>query len=295
MFGKFFQIVCAVLLWYQISCTDTTTHTKEIRVKTTQLEKIKKTDVDNVVVSPARIIHYQMIHRDSFNLNDSLDRAIVCALNRVDAAHLSRVDSLILPDLFSADFLYYAPFPIKCDSLKEVPKCIFISYPLQAFAAYEFGKLIRWGPVSLGKQLTPTPTGLFHCNWKSRKAISTINPEWIMEWYINLDNRLGVSMHQYDLPGYPASHACVRLLKQDAIFLYRWTDSWKLKDDWNIWSYGTPVIISGYYTYKTTRPWFKDGEMEQVNRNEFEREVSKYHDILLQRLGLSRDSVPVLP
>lgn len=295
MSGKLFRIIaCAILLWCEVVCTPATKDSNEKPVEKKQTEDLDKPPVDTFS-APVQLVHYQWIPRDSVNLSDSLTKAIVCALNRIDANHLSRADSLVVPDIITDDFLRYAPFPTECSSLKEIPKCVLISYPLQAFAGYENGKLIRWGPVSLGKQSTPTPLGLFYCNWKSRKTISTINPEWIMEWYINLDNRLGVSMHQYDLPGYPASHACVRLLKHDAVFLYRWTDSWQLKDDWNISHYGTPVFIFGPNGFKTSSPWFTNGEMMTLREDELTKEVSVYYAELMQRQQPVGDSTVSIP
>ncbi len=292
---KCFSIIaCSILLCCEIVCTPATKDSNEKPLEKKQTEDLNKPPVDTFS-APVELVGYQLIPHDSVNLSDSLTKAVICALNRMDAYHLGRADSLVIPNIITEDFLRYTPFPTECSSLKEIPKCILISYPLQAFAGYENGKLIRWGPVSLGKQSSPTPLGLFYCNWKSRKTVSTINPEWIMEWYINLDNRLGVSMHQYDLPGYPASHACVRLLKHDAVFLYRWTDSWQLKDDWNILRYGTPVLIFGSYVFKTSSPWFKNGEMLTMREDELTKEVSPYYAELMQRLQPTGGSIGPSP
>ncbi|RPI72970.1 MAG: hypothetical protein EHM47_07060, partial [Ignavibacteriales bacterium] len=110
----------------------------------------------------------------------------------------------------------YSPFPKHAEILDSVKKILIYSYPIQAFAAYEFGTLVRWGPTSLGKRSTPTPTGLFHTNWKAKRTISTVDSTWVLPWAFNLDNFAGVSIHQFDLPGYPASHACARMLDTDA-------------------------------------------------------------------------------
>lgn len=240
---------------------------------------------------PETVINYSLVAFDSLDFSDTLKAAIYAALNRLDAVHFRPSKEYIVPDVYHADLLKYSPFPIQVNSLHNIDKCIFISYALQAFAAYEYGQLIRWGPASLGKKSTPTPTGLFHCNWKSKKTISTIDPEWIMEWYINLENKLGVSMHQYDLPGYPASHACVRLLKQDAVFLYRWTNSWELTDDWTIKQYGTPVIIFGDYVYEEYQPWFKDGVMHNLNEQELTEELNLHLPAIIFRQKKAVDSV----
>ncbi|MFA7381163.1 MAG: L,D-transpeptidase [Bacteroidia bacterium] len=255
----------------------------------------QKLPVDSIEQkAPERVIQYSLVAFDSLGFSDTVKAAVYVALNRLDAAHFRPSKKYIVPDVYYADLLKYSPFPIQVNSLHSVDKCILISYAMQAFAAYEYGQLIRWGPTSLGKKSTPTPTGLFHCNWKSKKTISTIDPEWIMEWYINLENKLGVSMHQYDLPGYPASHACVRLLKQDAVFLYRWTNTWELMDDWTIKQYGTPVIIFGDYVYEEHQPWFKDGVMRYLNEQELTEELNLHLPAIISRQKKAVDSVAVV-
>ena len=61
-------------------------------------------------------------------------------------------------------------------------------------------------------------------------------------------NARGVSFHLFDLPGYPASHACVRLLLRDAQWLYGWGEQWKLDETGRVVVVtGTPVLILGTY------------------------------------------------
>jgi hypothetical protein len=45
-----------------------------------------------------------------------------------------------------------------------------------------------------------------------------------LRWNFNIENKLGVGWHS--LPGYPASHSCLRL--EDAKLLYEWADEWQL-------------------------------------------------------------------
>jgi len=125
----------------------------------------------------------------------------------------------------------------------------------QAFAAYEQGRLLRWGPVSSGRRAYPTPSGLFHLNWRSRGRHSSVNPQWYMEWYFNFDNVRGFALHSYTLPGYPASHACVRLLERDAIWIYEWGDGWTLGKRGQVLERGTPLLIVGQYGFDAQPPW----------------------------------------
>ena len=61
------------------------------------------------------------------------------------------------------------------------------------------------------------------------------------------------------MPGYPASHSCLRLLEKDAIFLYNWADQWIL-DEKNkdiILVKGTPVVVFGSYSFGSPKPWLQ--------------------------------------
>ncbi len=218
---------------------------------------------------------------------------IILALNRIDINHLHRLDTLVVPDSIFADNRVYSPFPLQLPAIKEVRKLIFYSYRVQAFGAYENGKLVRWGPVSMGKKSTPTPTGLFHTNWRSRKTISTVDPEWIMEWYFNLANKEGVSMHEYEMPGYPASHACVRLLEKDAIWFYDWCEQWKLDKKGQLLAYGTPVIIFGVYQFGQRKPWLllpQNNKATSVTESELLKETENLLPKIIQRQE-KRDSL----
>jgi hypothetical protein len=142
-------------------------------------------------------------------------------------------------------------------ALADVQKIIFFSYPSQFFAAYEYGVLKYTGPTNMGRQKDPTPTGLYYCNWKAEKTTSTFNDEWELKWNFNIQNKEGIGFHQYELPGYPASHSCLRLNEADAKTLYQWADQWVLKGTDDIQAKGTPVIVFGSYPFGQAKPWMQ--------------------------------------
>ena len=181
-------------------------------------------------------------------------------LNRRDAERLVRTDppvpGLVVPAMWDFGDHAYSPFPLEWTAITAHPKYLVVHQPIQAFAAYEFGKLVRWGPVSSGRKETPTPAGAFNLTWRSRKRTSTDNDAWILEWYFNFINSRGISFHQFDLPGYAASHACVRLLERDAQWIYGWGDQWKLSADKRAVDVpGTPVLIIGAFGHGDPPPW----------------------------------------
>jgi len=179
----------------------------------------------------------------------------VLKLNRVDDAHVRQGDSLIVP-LAWGDSLALSPFPRTLDAVRDTARLLLVSIRLQAFAAYDSGRLVRWGPVSTGRKEKPTPVGLYHTNWKDRVRISSIDDAWVMPWYVNIDNAEGVSIHQYDLPGRPVSHSCVRLLEPDARWVYDHIQPWLLAPDHRtILRHGTPVVVFGAWRYGQRQPW----------------------------------------
>ena len=181
-------------------------------------------------------------------------------LNRRDREHLLRaeppVPGLLVPETWTQDVMAYSPFPRQWPAAQGVGKAVVVDQPMQAFAAYENGQLVRWGPVSTGRRETPTPDGAFHLTWRARSRRSTDNEDWLLEWYFNFVNERGVSFHLFDLPGYPASHACVRLLLRDAQWLYGWGAQWTLDDSHReVVTPGTPVLILGSYPFGAPPLW----------------------------------------
>ena len=175
-------------------------------------------------------------------------------INRADARHLSRLEKLVIPSEWRDEF-DYSPFPAEYAAASGEPKLLVVDQPAQAFAAYEYGRLVRWGPTSTGRQSKPTPAGRYHLNWRARSRTSTLSGEWRLNWYFNFHNTRGLAFHEFDLPGVPASHACVRLLTRDAMWIYNWGRSWTLDANGQLATPGTPVLIFGQYDFKSPGPW----------------------------------------
>jgi hypothetical protein len=213
------------------------------------------------------------------NGDDSAKIWLVLAVNRTDRTNIAKMESIIVPKDLSGDIAYYLPFPFEVTALSDVSKIIFFSYATQTFATYEYGDLIRTGPTNMGRKSDKTPTGLFFANWKAEKTTSTFNDEWDLKWNFNIANKLGVGWHQYELPGYPASHSCLRLQERDAKYLFDWADEWKLKDSQTVSLNGTPCIIFGSYDFDAPKPWLKlvnRPKALDLSENEIEKMVKPY-------------------
>jgi len=212
-------------------------------------------------------------HLDSlFNDFSEEDAKLVYTLNRIDAYRVKPGAKLVIPDSLVKDLNVYAPFPKLMEALDSIEKTVIISKRIQAFALYENGSLLHWGPVSTGKQSTGTPSGLYYGNYKAKRKISTIDQSWIMPYYFNFMNFEGIGTHEYTLPGYPASHGCVRMYREDAKMIYDWANMWELKSDVVVQN-GTPFMVIGEYDYNDIQPWFKlaeNGGSNDLNKAEID-------------------------
>lgn len=184
------------------------------------------------------------------------ERYAILALNRLDSKSKWNSDTLVVPAKIDTTLMAYSPFPMQLDVLSDVKKFVVFSYPIQAYGVYSNGALVKWGPTSMGKKASQTSRGLMFANWKKKLAISTVKSEWKLPYNFNIHNTQGIGWHQYDLPGYPASHSCLRLLMKDAIWLYGYADTWILNPGGaTTKANGTPVIVFGDYPWGKRKPW----------------------------------------
>ena len=210
---------------------------------------------------------------------------IAIAVNRTDKEFFAKMDSVIIPSDRSGDIAFYMPFPMEIPYLEKIDKIIFFSYPTQTFAAYENGVLTYTGPTNMGRKKDQTPTGLFFTNWKAEQTTSTFDDEWELKWNFNIENKKGVGFHQYSLPGYPASHSCLRLQEKDAKDLYAWADQWVLEDEQTVKLKGTPVIVFGSYNFDAPKPWLqlvKNPKALTISESEIEKITKPFLDTILK-------------
>ena len=244
-----------------------------------QKRVIHKKVVPTRVKPKAVSYHFEKTKTWLATTTDSTKIWVALAINRTDRANIVKMDSIIVPTDLTGDLAYYLPFPLEVASLSDVSKIIFFSYATQTFATYEYGDLIRTGPTNMGRKADKTPTGLFFANWKAEKTTSTFNDEWDLKWNFNVANKLGVGFHQYELPGYPASHSCLRLQERDAKYLYDWAEQWVLINDETIKFKGTPVVIFGSYDFDAPKPWYQlvsNPKALDISEASIEKEVQPF-------------------
>jgi hypothetical protein len=103
------------------------------------------------------------------------------------------------------------------------PLVIVVSINKQTVTVYDDGKVIAKSPISSGMTGHPTPTGIFSILEKNRYHYSNLYGGAPMPFMQRVTNS-GVAMHAGDLPGYPASHGCIRLPYSFARSLFGITD-----------------------------------------------------------------------
>ena len=99
---------------------------------------------------------------------------------------------------------------------------IIVSIPKQRISLYGAGGFHKQGAVSTGTAGFPTPTGVFSIIQKNRYHRSNIYSGAPMPFMQRI-TWSGVAMHEGVLPGYPASHGCIRLTHQFASELWGMT------------------------------------------------------------------------
>jgi L,D-transpeptidase catalytic domain len=120
----------------------------------------------------------------------------------------------------------------------EGPVAIIVSIPDQLVHVYRSGVRIGLSTCSTGKKGHSTPTGVFTILQKDKNHHSSTYNDAPMP---NM-NRLtwsGVALHAGNLPGYPASHGCVRLPIQFSEYLF------------SVTHVGTPVVIADDHSEPT--------------------------------------------
>jgi lipoprotein-anchoring transpeptidase ErfK/SrfK len=99
---------------------------------------------------------------------------------------------------------------------------IAISISRQQVKVYDTNGFFAEAPVSTGMKGHPTPMGVFSVIQKQKWHRSNIYSGAPMP-YMQRITWSGIAMHAGVLPGYPASHGCIRMPDAFAIKMYGWT------------------------------------------------------------------------
>jgi hypothetical protein len=121
------------------------------------------------------------------------------------------------------------------------PVLVYVDLGRQLSTVYRNGVRIAVSTISSGKEGYGTPTGVFTILEKNKEHNSSTYDNAPMPYQQRLTWRW-VAMHAGNLPGYPASHGCIRLPMEFARKLFDLTDR------------GGTVVIAGGHEDPVSRP-----------------------------------------
>ena len=141
--------------------------------------------------------------------------------------------------------------PQPAPAASEDPMLVVVDLASQRLVAYRGGEPVAASPVSTGKPGHGTPRGVFTILQKRSFHRSNLYSNAPMPFMQRLTWQ-GVALHAGDLPGYPASHGCIRLPHDFARKLFAQTRT------------GMTVMIVGQPAPTRSRPvtgpaWWRSG------------------------------------
>ena len=112
--------------------------------------------------------------------------------------------------------------PRKESAKPQGPVIIAISIEKQNLKIYDANGFFAEAPVSTGMKGHPTPMGVFSVIQKQKLHHSNIYSGAPMP-YMQRITWSGIAIHAGVLPGYPASHGCIRMPMAFAMKMWNWT------------------------------------------------------------------------
>lgn len=156
---------------------------------------------------------------------DPEKRDLVQRLNRTYNAIWYGREIVVPRNLNSITFKDISPFPLTIKDVGE--KQIIVDQDKLAYAAYdEQGNLVKWGPISSGRDRCSdsanscrTLTGIFRVFSKENENCRSNTFDNARMPYCMYFHK-GFALHgSNDIPGFRASHGCIRMFTQDALWL----------------------------------------------------------------------------
>lgn len=160
---------------------------------------------------------------------DAREREIVRKVNRMNVNLTSGTTIAIPKNLHSVNYLSLSPFPSQISP--QTSSLVKVDLTNLAWGAYDAsGKLVNWGPVSGGqnycadvKRGCNTITGTFKVQRKQGAACKSSKyplPRGGAPMPYCMHFHGGYALHGSNtVPGYHASHGCVRMFNEDAQWL----------------------------------------------------------------------------
>ncbi|MBS0357981.1 MAG: L,D-transpeptidase [Proteobacteria bacterium] len=181
---------------------------------------------------------------------DIKQRDVVMRLNRMNTRLYPGLVIAVPKNLRGTDAYAISPFPSQMNTNGQ--KMVIVNQDELAWGAYnEAGHLVWWGPISSGEDYCPdihrgchSPTGNYH--FFRKQGADCISSKFPIEtdggapmpYCMHFNG--GYALHgSFEVPGYRASHGCIRLFSEDA----RWLNQEFIDLPGNGRGQGTAVII----------------------------------------------------
>lgn len=181
---------------------------------------------------------------------DSEQRDLVQRLNRSYNALTPGKEIVVPVNLSDLNLFDISPFTLKIDTKGE--ELVVVDQDKLAWGAYnQEGYLVKWGPISSGRdkcidssKSCRTLTGIFRIFSKENEKCQSNTYDHARMPYCMYFHK-GFALHgSNDIPGYRASHGCVRMFKKDAKWLnHHFIELSNKKNNF----LGTKVIIKPLY------------------------------------------------
>lgn len=187
---------------------------------------------------------------------DPQQRDLVMRVNRMNTQLYAGITVAVPDDLEHADLISLSPLPKKIEPQHE--KLVIVDPSTDAWAAYASdGSLVRWGPISAGADYCkdvdePCRThegdyriyslGSSDCHSRKFPLPDGGAP---MPYCMYFHNGQALHGEPNGLPGYNASHGCVRMYVSDAEWLrYSFVEPPNESNEYR----GTKILVSHYAT-----------------------------------------------
>lgn len=241
-------------------------------------DSLKKAARAKRAVDAVPLVKYRRTVIDDKTMLDSVRRAYArsnktayrafTTVNRKDLQFFRIGDTVIIPSGIHEDLRVYSVFPHYYGGADSLPKLVVVSNKFQSYACYEKGKLVRFAACNTGEERKPTFPGRYAMNWRDKLRHSSIDSTWELPWTWNIHLYAGSAFHQFEMPGRPVSHSCIRQFMDDAEWLFKWgqqgqIDTAKRK---YIPMTGTPVIIVDVFDFSRKKggAWWDVGSNKEA-------------------------------
>jgi len=228
--GLLFWPVLAILLFFSpVAAAGTAPIDRKLYSELLKFPTDKKiVEVDGVpclriFLPPGQSLSYFCHFVTYFDSNFDFYRQRIALINRLEPmAVIEGTDNLSTQVKFINVPLNFSIrpqiLPDRISAISQLPQFILIDVGQQCLGLYAYGRLIHQFPISSGRN--GTPARKFVVLSKEQDHYSTKYDNAWMPYSLRLFGDYFI--HGGILPSYAASHGCIRMIYEDAVFVYNW-------------------------------------------------------------------------